>query len=128
MIGGDDHDRFGDCFVGDFALGVRYPRHRAFSGDKERAPNPRGKGAPQVNPNRRSDPRAVGSTRSLRLALIIQNDPLFARRVSGRFASCAGCETVSLLASCRGCVTVCLWSFPNEYNDAARNERGEMRH
>ena len=22
----------------------------------------------------------------------------------------------------------CLWSFPNEYNDAARNERGEMRH
>ena len=40
MIGGDGHDRFGDCFVGDFALGVRYPRHRAVSGDKERAPNP----------------------------------------------------------------------------------------
>lgn len=28
------HDRFGDCFVGDFALGVRYPRHRAVSGDR----------------------------------------------------------------------------------------------
>lgn len=50
-------------FVADvrIALGVRYPPHRVNFDDKERAPNPKGKGAPAINPNRQGDPRAAGS-------------------------------------------------------------------
>ena len=79
--GGGNHDRFGS-YCGSNPRADRQ-RGELGHGSYRKAPNPQGRGAPQIKPNRLSDPRTVGSNQlpavRLHCSKIIREMPLISR-------------------------------------------------